>query len=304
MTLSNLTYTDFGYNAIITNINNLDMIRTPVRIVQNVPWQLRIWSEHDESGRYLSASVTCLKYDPNEFWTIPARIVFRLLSFEPLILPRKRWVGQCIFNKAKYVWGKENLISWEELHDIRKKYVSNDTIKFEIDVEFYPVGRNRCDLTKEVLLCSLRRMAYRFKLTNARQLVAVEISNFIFRDLEFRLTICRAQELEIILRPKTPGVEVPYQIQLTVRVISRPNQSRSVKKRFIVCKQYEQLSVFNTNSTGLILWNDVLKPENGFVLHSSLRFDFDIEVVNPPVNGCDKRKANGSIFDESPPSKM
>lgn len=189
----------------VSKISDLDKIYTPEFIVRGIPWKVIVKKEYWDGDASLAVYLFCKKKGETPEWTQPARITFKLLSFISDVVAVEHHVEPIIYDHTKEGWGTGSLIKWNDLIDLNKGYIKNDTISLDVHVEVADSN----EATKSYLICSNTEkrnaddwsVKYQLTVTNIRNLMIVRASKNVLRNISYRLAVykCHSGNLKIYL---------------------------------------------------------------------------------------------------------
>lgn len=268
MIKSSLTYT-----TKVFQVSKLESISLPKAWSNDITYEVKIYKITQNAKPSLAV---CL-HVPIGGVTPDAVVAasFQLLSF--------RGEGQPIVKKkiSPYVFDASDndrcvtLISWSDLFDQDKRFVENDTLHLKIKIAVANPERSRllfeC-IQKSCDDCNFGK--YRLTVTNIRDLMAAKCSQFTWRGLSWDIIVCKtsSSELAVMLRLKeNAGIVL---CQLSVKLISTTMLNAPPVERSVT-QQYQYLE--NHTYLALLSWNDMVRPENGFVNNNAITLEVEIK---------------------------
>lgn len=150
---SKLEHTHITFRFTVENISELVKKFSPEVNVRGTKWSLSVGKTDD----YLSLYLYEKRYPQNANWTWNAKCCVKLLSFDENIQPFVRNINHNFYKDP--IWGYTRFLHMETLMDPVKKYVQNDCIVLEVNLEVDPpkpvLGFDQKNLNGAVLECSI-----------------------------------------------------------------------------------------------------------------------------------------------------
>lgn len=259
----------------ISPISKLTMARSREVFIHGIPWEVQVCKEKN----LLKVHLYCTKKHNSSVWTVPACFTIHLLKDEKTAITEH--VSPYVFNPAKFAFGVE-LIQWDEL----LRYVRDDKIelKLEITVED-PNCSNRSVLQLETIdkSCdcgSLSITIFRLTLTKVKNLMAVHSPKFVLRGMPWDFTVYKYQlqspTLGIMLEPKDSTKKNSFKMTMSVKLVSFENYKHSVETSTTDQVKWPE----NLDIDCITTWDELLKPDNGFVNNNSITLEVEIKASN------------------------
>lgn len=181
-------------------------------------------------------------------WSQPAKFSIKLQSFEQNVAAVKRNVKPYIYDQDHTAigFGATSFIKWDDLFDASKGYVKNNTIKLKFYVE---VADQNEDAKSNLIFANYEKccaegclVKYRLTITNIEQLIAVRTPKIVFRNITWRLTVCKTHlgYLAVYIQSFAEDT-VSCNIKMTVKLVSSKNADKSVEK--ITNQEMRQLEI-------------------------------------------------------------
>lgn len=262
--------------------SNDDGIYSPEIFIREVPWKVSVHKEEIKNKKYLAVFLHLAKkmIDPQ-----PATATFELLSFDNStnFLSSKNVKYKCdtyVFDNG-FGYGTSELILWDDLFDIKKGFVKDDTIKLEIKIK----TDNLCKKTKSKITFENLETSneanrcvktFRLFITNIENLMALQSPKFNMQGSSWDLTICKSRSsmLQVNFTPETFDENETYNINICVKLVSLTGDKKTVGQsdcfKYIIMQ--EILSFY------VISWQQLLNPKNGFVNNNSIEMEVEIKI--------------------------
>lgn len=133
----NQMHTKFLYTA--ENVSKSGRKCSPEVTLSGVPWYIALQKNETEGDEASLKVFVHSEIDKrNENWKWSAKISIKLLSFDESIPPITRQLTKNFFYRDSSCWGYTHFVDWKTLMDPTNKYVKDDTVIFEIDLEVQP----------------------------------------------------------------------------------------------------------------------------------------------------------------------
>lgn len=278
------TQIDTVANLVISPISKLDEIESSEFYIHNIPWQIRV-KKHTVKNS-LAVYFCCSEIDDNDEdslnRTAPARITIKLIPFDGEKKAFEFDVSPRVFSPSDNFWyGEPEFIQWGDLMRDENKYVRNDTIQLEIRITVEdPNSLNKSILKCESIGKSCGRgssATYRLTVTNVEKLMAVRSQQFIVRGLSWTLSLYKHQKSTLGIRWTYESSEdISYKIKMSIKLLSSTNGVDPIEK--CVTDQLEPGEDGDLEKPDIISWDELLKPENGYVNNDSITLEVELKV--------------------------
>lgn len=261
----------------IASISKLDEIWSPEVFINGIPW--RVIVRKDEN--WLVAYLKCAKEDDTSNWTVPAGAKIELLTFSDDTDAVTEYIDPNVFSLLNNLYGA-GIIQWDKLLNDENKYVKNDTIRLNIEITTEdPNYLERSILKFENIDDSQNcwsNATFRLTLSNVGNLMAVRSPRFLICGLPWELTVykCRKPYLCISLSNKSFR-KASCTMTMSIKLLSTKNDVDPIEdSREDKLGNREILEIED-----VIPWDDLLKPENGFVNNGSITLEVKVKAENP-----------------------
>lgn len=263
----------------IPHISQLKSFWTQVFIVDDIPWKVNIKKELDQGKSYLAAYLDCRKESKTSNWSQPARFTIKILSVKDTLISE---VYPFIYDRTKYNFGDNAIISWDDLFDASKGYVENDTIKLEFLVEVAdqnPNTKSNLILTRTDNCRDGDWSKYHLTVTNIENLMAVQLPKIVLRNIPWNLVVFKDQtgHLGIYNDCHIPKHNGTFKRTMTCKILSRFGKPKTIEKVFN--RDVGGEDMFSTG--GIVSWTDLMNPENGFIQNGRILIEVEIKMVLP-----------------------
>ena len=288
----------------IVQIESIFSLRVPVRklnnfwsppvMVQGIPWKINIKKNVVENEEWLAVFLHCKKDDRSRDWEIAADATFELIPFIGNTTVKMN-IGPYLFNYISNGYGFDKFIKWKDLFDIGLKYVEKDETHFNIKVEMSDQNNDKASKLQIVSnkCCEMsNQMTLQLTVNNIRNLMAVRTSEFVLQNFHWDLTVFKWSgdgSLCLRLRSKNESNQTPYNVKIDLKMKSSVEGVRNIEKSY-----NEQLQHREYVNVPIISWDELFKPENGFIENDSIQFEVKIKVdkVDEVASNANKRRAS------------
>lgn len=266
----------------IRKINELESIDTPEFMVQGIPWHVEVVKHLVAGQQCLGVILYCDKKGTD--WLQPAWFSVKLLSFSANVAAIENYIQPCIFYSTTNGFGIVSLIKWDDLFEVNKGYVKENTIKLDIHVEVANpddgIKSNLIFVNTEKCCAEACLVKYRLTVTNTEHLMAVRTPKIVLRNIPCCLTVCKLRSgfLSVYLQLLAENT-ISCNITMTVKLISK-NAAKSIEK--IVNKEVRPLEIALAN--GIVSWSELVKADNGFIENGSINIEIEIKTKEPIGN--------------------
>lgn len=287
----------------ISAISKLDEICSPIQVVQDIPWKIKIFKNIQNANQLLGISLCCAKSDPSPKWSHAASASFNLVSF----------TGSTLIESISepYAFSSNELsvqfpsIDWDDLNDAKNFFVENDSIQLNITIK----AADPYDVNQSVLMfgcterCCENDCLITFHLTvlSLSNLMAVRSPQFLMRCLMWDFTIYKSNSswLGIRLGSKTMTNKLSCKVKMTLRLMSSKEGVAQIQHvKTMVVRQLEFLLIGQ-----IVKWDDLMKSINGFVENDSVTLQIEIQTEKIQMLADGKGVLN-EFTEEIKPVKM
>ncbi|XP_031628616.1 E3 ubiquitin-protein ligase BRE1-like [Contarinia nasturtii] len=277
-----------NFNFKIANISKLKQIFSPEFLVQGVPWNVKVVKNASAAVDRLGIYLYCQKKEILENWSHAAFASFKLLSSKDEVNPVERTIEAYAFDNSGLGYGFPNFIKWNDLLNVEKGYVKDDAITLEIEIVAETSDENKSRLTFENIEKSCDEnclVLYRLTIANVKNLMAVASTKFNLRKLSCHLQVYKSQssDLKIRLSSNSDADEISYKSKILFTLVSSKD-GKAIEKVENRCLTSSWLLI------NLVSWDELLKPENGFVNDNSIIIEMKIKPAGIFDDGDDDEK--------------
>lgn len=294
------------FRMTIKNISKLDKVWSPEYLVHGIPWKISVSKVNQKIAVFLH----CAKQDKQTDWSAAAFVTLSLVPFIGDIHRFKHHIAPYVFDHNRLGFGTTS-IGCEDLFSPQKNYVKNDTINLDVNiVAADPNVENASNLIFETIKQSCDESCvsiFRLVVTNIENLIAVHSPLFKIRQLFWTLTVYKdnSANLSIRLQHRSQAGNFSCKMLLSVKLISLDKKIEPIEPD----AEFANLRYLNCASINdIISWDELLKPENGFVKRKAIVLEVEIKSDKPvDANGktndskikSDQQKMECSICIES-----
>lgn len=263
----------------IPEISKLESIWSPEMLIHGIPWKIKVCTKIEKEVKYLAVFLFCVNEEKSPNWPLSGTATFKLLPFSEHVNPIEHHIATDVFDSPKNGYGSV-LISWNALFNQNKKFVENDSINLEVKVAAEnPNDPNRSRLDFECVHkccddCNLGE--FRLTVKNISNLMAVQSPQFSLRGLPWLLQVSkmRSSRLGVLLRMKSDSETGSSKMTVAMKLLSSKKHVQPIEA--CVTKEYK----FLTYLISPISWDEMVKPENGFVIDNSITLEVVIGTEN------------------------
>lgn len=267
----------------IVNLSKLIGTCSPEVMVYGIPWKVKVRKDTFGGEQCLSVYLNCAITNKSPEWTHVAGATFKLQPLsgkEPVI---ESLMEPYVFDCLDPSFGFPSFIKWNELLDAENNYVKDDTVTLLTSIDVAdPKAANPSKLLFQAMgkccdgSCSNK---YQLSVINIENLMAVKSQRFTMRNSSWFFRVYKdLSQLGIALHNRSILTEMSCKVEISLKVVSTKNAAEPVEPaaNSAVIKRYGILSV-----TEIISWDDLLKPENGFVNDNSIVIEVEIKACKP-----------------------
>lgn len=276
MAKTSVTSTTFQFK--ISDVSKLTRCWTPKFYIHDVPWKVEVENVENQTRKSLAYYLHQVKENPSAHWSCSAMSLAKLLPVNDDQPALEHFTEPFIFDCSAANFGKTNLIQWERLLNVENGYVKDDTIEleFKIDVED-PNKVNKSKMTVEYIEGNCERgfqTTLRLTVTNIANVHGVRSRQF-----NLCLTVFKDQKSKLgaYLFRSGGSNDVPCKMTATAKLLSSTKGELSIAKtQSIKLKMWGVLVINN-----LVLWQELMNPENGFVKQNYIIMEVKVQIDNP-----------------------
>lgn len=211
----------------------------------------------------------CTRKDNSSNWSATACATIKLLPFSDGQQAVKHNIPPHIFDRFIDNFGTNTLIQWSDLFNGNNDYVKDDTINLEVKIEAENPNRLNNSILKFECIDCCCQATFQLTVVNVSNLMAVQSLEFIMRGLPWRIMILQnATHLGIRLKLMEHSGNVSYEVIMSVKLVStKENQPMAQDEKVSTKKMKWPGNLYIGN---MISWNELFKPENGYVNNDSI----------------------------------
>lgn len=273
----------------VTNITNLKQAITPIHVVQDIPWQIKVFAsnKNPNNQKSLGIALVCATSDTSQSWSQTASFSFQLIPFDSPANTIKRISEPLVFNKSMKTISFLSIIDWCDLMNAEKNLVNDDTIQMDVNID--AVDPN--DISQSVLIfentakCCENDCLADFNLTvvNVKNLMAVRSPQFLLRGLLWDFSIFKdhSAQLAIQFGLRTTSDKVSCKIKMTTKLNTTKKNVTPIGRVDTKILKRSQLPLMQK----LMAWDKLLDTQNGFVENDAITLQVEIKIDKPEFVG-------------------
>lgn len=273
----------------VTNITNLKQVISPIHVVQDIPWQIKVFSSNQKpnNNKSLGISLVCATSDTSQSWSRTASLSFQLISHDGSTNAIKRVSEPQAYNCNMKSITFPSVIEWCDLIDTQKNLVNDDAIQIDITIDAVdPNDVNQSMLILEnTAKCCANDCLADFKLTvvNVKNLMAVRSPQFLLRGLlwDFVIYKDRSAQLAIQFGLRTTSNKVSCKVKMTTKLITSKKNVTPIGRVDTKVLKRLQLPLMQK----LMAWDKLLDAQNGFVENDAIVLQIEIRIDKPDFVG-------------------
>lgn len=274
-------------------VSKLNDFWSPPVMVQKVQWKVNIKKNVIENEEWLAVFVYCVKDDKSHDWAIAADVTFELIPFIGKNTVKMNIVST-FFDRTANGYGIPTFIKWKDLFDVGLKYVENDKIHFNIKVEMADQNNDKSSKLqiKSKHCCeTCNQMTLQLTVNNIGNLMAVRTPKFVLQNFHWDLTVfkCSGDGLGLRLCGKNESKQTKFNVKTDFKMQSSVEGVQNINK-----SSNSRLQHYQTVKIKIISWEELFKPENGFIVNDSIQFEVKVKVdkVDEVALNSNKRRAS------------
>lgn len=271
-------------------------------IIQAIPWNIHIRKVLRDNEDWLGVYLNCKKNDAPPDWAIAATLTVRLVSAHGDLYTIENSFEPGYFDHNSTGYGTAKFIKWNELFDAAKNYVKDDMVNFNMKVEVADQNtRNASKLLVNFNKCcdDSRQVTLGLVVQNVDNLMAVRTSEFNLQNVRWNLLIFQHSNWGLGLRIQNKDVtnETTRNVNIDLKIPSATPGVQDIEQSWNrrVPPSPNHCSSMYPN----ILWIELFKPENGFVINNNISFDIKIKVDKLEEAGPNPKKRRATNSSEA-----
>ncbi|XP_057323404.1 uncharacterized protein LOC130666431 [Microplitis mediator] len=270
-----LTVTESKFQFTIEDVSKLrDTVTSPPCFIQHLPWNIIVKPEYESKTerRPLGLSIICEGNNAKK-WSCLADVEFSLYSSKKNRKPFSRQLQQ-VFTRDNCSAGFTNFITWHDLVDSRKNYVTNNSIIFEVCVT-----PNVVENVTDELNNSLTEVRFRHTYKNILNMQEpLLLGPFTACDLSWKILV-KPPSVILPVEPQAIGLFLQCNSEVysdkwaclakaELGICSTKQKGKCAISRLI---EHEFSGFYNTSGwKNLILWKDLLDENKDYVKNDTI----------------------------------
>lgn len=269
----------------IRGISKLESIFSQEILIHGIPWYVKVCKEGDRANESLACYLFCANEDKSPNWSFWGTASFKLLPINANENAIEYDTEPYVFDATELGYGTPCLIKWNDLFNQNDKYIKDDTINLEIKVNAEnsnDPNRSRMIFERQQKCCDdCYSATFLVTVNNVSDLKAVQSPTFKLRGLSWIIQISktRSSRLAVLLRLNEDNGSEKNEITMSMKLVSSNVNVHPIEK--YITKQYVYLQDINKQ---FALWDDLVKPENGFIINNSIMLE--IKLFSGKIEGA------------------
>lgn len=256
----------------ISDVSKLDKITTSEVFVYGISWSVNIF-KHES---WLCAKLICDYDDGSSNWPISGAVSCKLLPFSDDLDALEKISTASVFDRTRFYGVDLYLIKWDDLFDEENKYVQNDTIKLELKIEAQnPNDPKKCDV--RILRDCKNSVQFQLIVKNVSNLMAVEAHPFKLHGLTWHITVGKDKQLNSLFAAldfDASKTKKSCDVTWSMKLLSSKEEMNPIEKSRTDSLPSIHYYLIIEN---IVSWNELFKPENGYVHNNSITFEFELK---------------------------
>lgn len=264
-----LSISEVTFPLTIPNISKLERVQSSEILICGVPWQVEFFKE----GGWLKILYRCAKKDNSSQWSYAVQTSVKLLSFHPDQSAMEKLYEPHIFCNME-----PTLIchctTWSSF-DVTNNYVKYDAIKLEVNIKVAdPNNPNKSIIVFEPLdkCCGGSSVAeFRLTVTNIDTLTAVQTPVFMMRNIPWILIVHKSRSNDLCVGLSTTSEHICCSVRTSFKLISTKLSKQEIQLNYSFRRTLRYIRKLSS-------WEDLLKPQNGYVNNDSVVIEVNIRM--------------------------
>lgn len=273
----------------VTNITNLKKVFTPIHVVHDIPWQIKVFvnnqlKSNQNNQKSLGISLVCATSDTSQSWSQTASFSFQLIPFDDEVAKAiKRISEPQAFNCNMKTITFPSIVDWCDLMNAEKHLINDDAIQMDINIDAVDPNDNNQSMLifEQTSKCCENDCLADFKLTvvNIKQLMAVRSPQFLLRGLLWDFTIYKDRSSQLVIQfgLRTKSDKVSCKIRMTTKLNTSKKNITPIGRVDTKILKHSQVLLMQK----LMAWDKLLDTQNGFVENDAITLKIEIKIDKP-----------------------
>lgn len=271
----------------VWDISALSSVWSPKVSLYGMPFQIEVQKIQNRTQKSLGVYLYCDGKKNTCNWSVTAWATIKLLPFNARQQAFEYNISPYVYDRTTGGYGTCTMIYWNQLFNRFKKYVNNDSIRLEVNIEAqnpYNVYRSFAEIWCIDQSCECCCQAnYQMTVSNVSGLMAVRSNPFFMRDMPWNLLISKDDShLKICLSPQQDGEIVPQNIQMTVKLMSFKRNVNPIQR------------AGGTNPIEMISWTELMTRNSKYVSNNTITLYIEIN-TNDMSGNISNADSNGAV---------
>lgn len=281
-----------------------DGVWSPEVKVHDISWKVKVCKGTDDGDDTLAVYLFCVEDPDLPKWSYIAHGELRLLSFSSDQEAIEFAIFPYIFDNMYPSFGTDSMIKLRDLYDASNNYVKDDTIRLEIELEVAnPNDVHKSELTLESIdkCCEAGGLGtFRLTVNNIEKMLVVRSPNIVLRSTRWFFTVFKhSNQLSVRVQSIHSTEKFSCNIQMTAKLLRRSNDG--IEK--ILNEKIDDQNCLTVEE--LVSWDELLKPENGFVNSGSIVIEIELKLNKPHDVALNVRKRRATnALNQAPQRKL
>lgn len=254
----------------IVNISKLKEALSSEVMVNDIPWKIEV----KKSKLWLSVYLHCAKENSTN-WSHLASATFKLVPLSGNKGGIEHNTNPYVFDDRDDGFGVSTFITWDQLLKPANHYVKDDILTLDITIVVVdPNYKNPSKVILETIEESCVESCFsKYKMTvdNISKLMAAESPKFRVRSSSWRFVVSKGDSgFCIILHNKSTSLNFSCDVRMSVKHIS---SKKYLNRTISMAKLFKKGATLQIHS---ITFEDLMKPENGYVNNNSIVVEIEI----------------------------
>lgn len=269
----------------VSEVSKLTSVRSPQVLLHGIPWEVGLKKYKNGAHESLAVFLFCTNEDNTSNWTAAACATIKLLPFSDDQRVIEHHIIPNVYHRLASSFGIYSLIPWNDLINEDKKYVKDDTIRLEAKIEAEdPTSLSRSIPKFQCIDKSCEcgcHATFELTVMNVSNLMAVRSPEFTVRGMPWNIIVFKKfSTLDVCLDLVKNFGKVSCQVTMSVKLKSSKEDVDPIEKSNAKNVQWSgSMYIYS-----LVLWEEMLKPQNGFVNENSITLKIEIKSDKPVGN--------------------
>lgn len=279
------------FRCLISDIRQLNEFWSPGVTIHGLIWRFQLHKVSKADKMMFGVFLHCENEKSASNWSCAAWARMKLVSFSDDNKSITKSINPDVYDSTS-AWGISEFINCNDLFEEGNHFVKNDCIQIEVEIKTNrPVIDAGQNLFESLRCCANSSIGkFRWTVHSVEEHLAACSPQFFMRGSPFELAVFRvATSTEnmrdlfgVSVRCKNPNTHWSWNVSISLSFLSTTEH--------LIQIPFEQnaseyiLNANNSNASFVLLWRNLIKPENGIIRKNSIVIECEFRLLNPGEN--------------------